>query len=90
MQPNTAQKYIGSTCRINYEKPVISWKQVQDKETGAMIWVKYIAKIPHMRTGVVTNVSVRKLTLLAFNGETEDFEYYITLKNIKTVYEIKP
>jgi len=85
MEAHTAQKYIGKTCRVNYERPTSSLKQLEDKS-----WVKYTAQIPHHRTGIVTNVTFRKLILLAFNGEDEDYEYYIALKNIKQVYEINP
>ncbi len=83
MKAQTAQQYIGMTCRIHYETRLPSWRQTPEG------WVKYMAVIPHMRAGVVTNTTFRKLILLAFNGETDDFEYYIAIKNIKRIYELK-
>lgn len=88
MKIETAQQHIGQTCRVNYEIPIPSEKQTEDK-FGVKNWVRYIAHIPHKRTGIVTNVTFRKLILLAFNGEIDDFEYYIELKHIKQIYELK-
>ena len=53
--------------------------------------VEYDTKVgPHKRSGTITNISLRKLILLAFNGEDELFEFYIPLKCISRIYELKP
>jgi len=53
--------------------------------------VNYEAKgISHFRSGTVTHITLRKMVLLAFNGDDEDFEYYIPIKGITRIYELKP
>jgi len=45
---------------------------------------------PQTRSGTVTHITLRKMVLLAFNGKDEDFEYYIHIKDIARIYELKP
>ena len=49
-----------------------------------------IGGLLHAHAGMVTHVTKRKLILLAFNGEEDDFEIYAPLKGIKRIYELKP
>ena len=41
------------------------------------------------RVGVITHVLLRKVVMLLFNGEEDDYELYCTLKGAR-IYELKP
>lgn len=84
MKPETAQQYIGMTCRIHYEILLPSWKQNDNGD-----WEPYKSNIPFIVTGVITGVGAHKVTALAFDGEDCDFEFYPKLENIKRIYELK-
>lgn len=64
----TAQRYIGQTCRVNYTN---------------------IRGFKSSRAGVVTNVTIRKIVLLLFVDNGEDYEMFCDLKSA-TIHELKP
>jgi hypothetical protein len=75
MTPQTAQKYIGESIRVNYHmKP----------RKGDLIRHSRVGICTH-----VTTRRMILLTFNDDNGEGDDFEIYVPLKTIKNIYSVK-